>query len=234
MMLYDDFTLADKKGTTAESVEEELYGAITECNDELAYRLLKEILDKVEQQGLWGESRVLYIYRLLLNILQIPQRESMLFTDIFSNGEIHIFKWKELVFDRVLLEKYIADDIMKPIMEELKAQQLTTGTEIVRKMKKIIRDQRGDITLAECAEALNYHPGYLSRVLKQENGMSYTQLINEEKLKLAKYTLLTTKFSIAEISAKLGYNNVQNFIRFFKNQTDMTPAQFRKEGQKNV
>ena len=80
-----------------------------------------------------------------------------------------------------MLERYIADDIMKPIIDSLKEHQLTKGTEIVRKVTKIVRDRRGDITLAECAEELNYHPSYLSRILRQEKGMSFINVINEEK-----------------------------------------------------
>lgn len=234
IFLYDDFELYDKEGASVGSIEEEFYDAIAECNSDLAHQLLKEVLDGIERQGLWGERRVLYIYRLLLGLLQIPQRESVLLTDIFPVDGIRIFEWKEFVFDRVLLEKYITEDIMQPIMNNLREQQLTKGMEIVRKITKIVREKRGDITLTECAEALNYHPSYLSRILKQEKGMTFTNVINEEKLKLAKYMLLTTKLSIAEVSERLGYNNVQNFIRFFRNQTNMTPVQFRKEGQNDV
>lgn len=45
----------------------------------------------------------------------------------------------------------------------------------------------------------------------------------------AKYMLLTTEMSVAEISEILMYNNVQNFIRFFKKHIGVTPAAFRKE-----
>lgn len=234
IFLYDDFELYDKEAASVGSIEEEFYDAVAECNSELACHLLKEVLDRIERQGLWGERRVLYIYRLLLGLLQIPQRESVLLTDVFKVGAIRIFEWKEFVFDRVLLEQYITEDIMQPIMNNLREQRWTKGTDIVRKITKIVREKRGDITLTECAEELNYHPSYLSRILKQETGMSFTNVINEEKLKLAKYMLLTTKLSIAEVSERLGYHNVQNFIRFFKNQTNMTPVQFRKEGQNDV
>ena len=54
-------------------------------------------------------------------------------------------------------------------------------------------------------------------------------MVNEEKLKIAKYMLLTSTDSIADISARLNYNNVQNFIRFFKNQVGTTPSAYRKE-----
>jgi AraC-like DNA-binding protein len=54
-------------------------------------------------------------------------------------------------------------------------------------------------------------------------------MVNEEKLMQIKYLLLTTDISVAEIAEILQYNNVQNLIRFFKKNTDQTPAVFRKE-----
>ena len=54
-------------------------------------------------------------------------------------------------------------------------------------------------------------------------------MVSEEKLKVAKYMLLTSDLSVAEISEKLQYNNVQNFIRFFKNHEETTPSAFRKK-----
>jgi YesN/AraC family two-component response regulator len=97
---------------------------------------------------------------------------------------------------------------------------------------EMIRDSRGNVSLNDCADKLSYHPNYLSKVLKREKGITFTDMINEEKLKLAKYMLLTTDYTVAEISEELQYNNVQNFIRFFKKQVDSTPAAFRKEHRK--
>ena len=69
----------------------------------------------------------------------------------------------------------------------------------------------------------------MSKVLKKEKGVTFTDMVSEEKLKVAKYMLLTSDLSVAEISEKLQYNNVQNFIRFFKNHEEITPSAFRKK-----
>ena len=104
--------------------------------------------------------------------------------------------------------------------------------ELVRQMMELIWASKGNLSLNECADRLNYHPNYLSKVLKREKGVTFTDIANEEKLKQAKYMLLTTEYSVGEISEKLQYNNVQNFIRFFKNHVGETPAAFRKEHRK--
>lgn len=114
-------------------------------------------------------------------------------------------------------------------MEALNDYRQLNSCDIAKQVTAMIKTSSGNITLNECADALSYHPNYISRVLKREKGMSFTDMVNEEKLKIAKYMLLTTQDPIAEISARLNYNNVQNFIRFFKTQVGITPLAFRKE-----
>ena len=92
----------------------------------------------------------------------------------------------------------------------------------------MIKESKGTISLAECAQALNYHPNHIGKLLKRDTGKTFLELANEEKMELARYMLLTTDYSVAEISQKLQYNNVQNFIRFFKSNAQITPAAFRK------
>ena len=59
--------------------------------------------------------------------------------------------------------------------------------------------------------------------------MTFTDLVNLEKLETAKELLLNTELSIAEISEQLSYANTQNFIRFFSKYVDSTPGKSRKE-----
>ena len=99
----------------------------------------------------------------------------------------------------------------------------------MRKAAGLVKEKQGDITLTECAEYLKCHPSHLSRVLKKEKGISFQDMINSEKIEKAKRFLKETNISVAEISDLVGYSNTQNFIRFFKSQTGITPAKYRKE-----
>ena len=61
--------------------------------------------------------------------------------------------------------------------------------------------------------------------------MTFTDLINLEKLDAAKTMLLTTDASVAQIAESLNYSNTQNFIRFFSKYVGTTPGKYRKEHQ---
>lgn len=86
-----------------------------------------------------------------------------------------------------------------------------------------------DISLDQCARYFNYNPNYLSRMFKKLFGKTYTEYMIDKKLERCKELLSETDLSINEISARLGYNSPQNFIRVFKKYTLMTPGQYRNQ-----
>lgn len=230
LALYDDFMFMNVRNNAYDNgIERELCEAVRSGNPVESRRLLSLILQRMEPLGLWGIERNFYLNRLLMELLSVPVKASVMLSDIFEDNQYNVMNLAGRIYDIQELERYIMDEIILPIISVLKKSNQSRDTEIVRKVMILIRESQGDITLSECAEALNYHPSYLSRMIKVENGLNFSDMVNGEKMKVAKYMLLTTSYSISEISEKLNYNNVQNFIRFFKNQAGVTPAKFRKD-----
>ncbi len=94
------------------------------------------------------------------------------------------------------------------------------------------RSENGDVTLAECAQELGYHPSYIWRVLKNTRDITFTDYIAEQKLRIATRLLEETELSVSEIAERLSYSNAQNFIRLFKKHMGITPGQYRKHRRK--
>jgi len=84
-----------------------------------------------------------------------------------------------------------------------------------------------DLTLEECAELLHYNANYLSGVFRKETNCSFTEYLTMYRFKMAKRWLAETDMPIKDVSARLRYNNPQNFIRSFRKQEGMTPGQYR-------
>jgi YesN/AraC family two-component response regulator len=59
-------------------------------------------------------------------------------------------------------------------------------------------------------------------------GKTVSELINEQIILEAKRHLLATSNQIKEIADQLGYEDHSYFIRFFKQQTGLSPDAFRK------
>lgn len=230
LVLYDDYSLMDPVNNVYDLImENELINAVDSCNEEEAKRLLELIIGRLEMKGAAGIERNFYVTRLLTAIVDIPARASLPLNDVFDSEQYNILNKAAQIYDQKQLIRYVMTEIVHPIIQALTAFRQSGASDIVKQVTAMIKDARGNISLNECADALSYHPNYISKVLKKEKGITFTDIANEEKLKMAKYMLLTSDLSVAEVSEKLQYNNVQNFIRFFKNHEGITPSAFRKE-----
>lgn len=78
------------------------------------------------------------------------------------------------------------------------------------------------------AELFNYHPYYLSQMVREHTGLSLHQYLISYRIKMAKKKLLTTNDSINTIAWKSGFSSTAYFIKQFKSKTGMTPNTYRK------
>jgi len=79
------------------------------------------------------------------------------------------------------------------------------------------------------AEQLHLTPKYFSKMIKQVNGLSATEWIDEMVVMGAKAMLKSTSLSIAQISDELNFANPSFFGTYFKKKTKMTPLEYRQE-----
>lgn len=73
--------------------------------------------------------------------------------------------------------------------------------------------------------------GMSSRTLQRrlaEAGTSYSGLVSDTRLRMAKAWLTDSDMPVAEIAATLGYNEATNFARAFRRQTGTSPAAYRR------
>jgi len=81
------------------------------------------------------------------------------------------------------------------------------------------------------AQELNKSPKTLSNLFSLYNTKSPLQVIQERIILEAKRLLYYTEKSAKEIAAELGFEDAAHFSRFFKNQTEMSPSDFKKTVQ---
>ncbi|MCV4566526.1 AraC family transcriptional regulator, partial [Escherichia coli] len=84
------------------------------------------------------------------------------------------------------------------------------------------------LTLESVAQSLNVSPVYLSRIIKQELGVSFVNLLTEIRIKKAIQLLTSTDLTINEISERVGYDTQHYFSTAFKKAVGMPPNQYRK------
>ena len=82
-------------------------------------------------------------------------------------------------------------------------------------------------TAKDYADRLAVHVNHLNKVLKEHTGRTTTDLIGSRVTQEAKLLLRQTNWTISEISASLGFEEVAHFSNFFKRQTSISPLAFR-------
>ncbi|ALS28636.1 two-component system response regulator [Paenibacillus sp. 32O-W] len=85
-----------------------------------------------------------------------------------------------------------------------------------------------NLSLESVAEAVNVHPVTLSRMFKQQMGVTFVKYLTGRKLKHAQELLLTTNKRINDISEEIGYGDYRYFRSLFKKEFGYSPSEFRR------
>ncbi|KAF1048788.1 MAG: Urease operon transcriptional activator [Xylophilus sp.] len=85
------------------------------------------------------------------------------------------------------------------------------------------------MTVRSAAEAAFLSPNYLTHLLRKETGHSFTDLVLERRLRLARTQLLGGNRPVAQIAWSCGFTDEAYFSRRFRLAFGMAPGQFRKQ-----
>ncbi|MBI3814153.1 MAG: response regulator [Nitrospinae bacterium] len=95
-------------------------------------------------------------------------------------------------------------------------------------MEKIHRWFHTAITVDTLARSCALSKTHLSRIFKNDCGMTIKNYINCVKIAAAKRLLKDSGFTVSIIRESLGYKSRTHFFNFFKRNTGMSPMAFRR------
>lgn len=134
----------------------------------------------------------------------------------------------------------VDEDIIKSSVDALisaanklaKEQHITSGREErIVEIISFVQKSYADVTLDTLAEHFHLSKPYLSKYIKEKAGMTFQEVVKEERMKKARTMLKETKWAAETIAANVGYENVEHFNRLFKKTYGVTPIQYRKSVQ---
>ena len=83
------------------------------------------------------------------------------------------------------------------------------------------------ITIEDLADEFGVSASYLSRLFKQETGVSVSGYIREQKIEVAKNLLRFSDYSMIDIANRLSFSSQSHFIQQFRKSYGMTPLKYR-------
>lgn len=92
---------------------------------------------------------------------------------------------------------------------------------------------QNDLALSDLSEKFHISQSYLTKVIKQKTGVSFTDYLNKLRINMAIKLLEDegNNYTINDISNMVGYNSQHYFSRAFKNHIGLSPNQYRNKNQ---
>ncbi|MBN1411878.1 MAG: response regulator transcription factor [Spirochaetales bacterium] len=103
---------------------------------------------------------------------------------------------------------------------------------IIEKLKYFInKNYQKEISLKDASEVVCLSPKYISKIFKETVGIGFNGYKLQLRMEKAKQLLDNSDMNVNEIAYKIGYQNVESFMRIFKKIQKCTPSEYRARGK---
>lgn len=124
---------------------------------------------------------------------------------------------------------------IREVSEELRQatpQDLTRASQQARLFFDLLGMRRGRIrSVSEVATLMNLTPKYLSRIIKEQTGETPIHFIHQYMMRAITQELRYSSKTAKEIAFQQGFSSLAFFGKFVKQQTGLTPTEYRKKLQ---
>ncbi|MBR1863263.1 MAG: helix-turn-helix domain-containing protein [Ruminococcus sp.] len=211
--------------------ELEFYSAVAEGNIERVKELYTPLA--VEGYGKLSDDPIRNIkYHLTITIALIarycieagmPMETSYTISDIFINR-----------LDKSTTEEQLSDIHRETFLEYAKRMQKVNSGEAYSKhvlmcLDLIYNNIYKGIRVQEIAEELGLTPQYISKLFKQEVGVTISEYIMSRRIQAAENMLKFSEYTPLDIGNYLNFSSHSHFIAAFRKNTGLTPKQYREE-----
>lgn len=104
----------------------------------------------------------------------------------------------------------------------------SSNYDLVREVIYILSKNYEDpqLNLQQVADEIPISPSKLSRILNQQVGISFRQLLRQIRIEEAKTMLATHNYSVKEIAARVGFSDSHYFSKSFKEVTGLSATEY--------
>lgn len=209
--------------TDSQSYGKQIYESIQTYNRINAFKLLKDLEDKIIDAKNSVESIKSFLSGLLLHITQDYKKDYAHINYEFStnaeiiqfiHGTVYLYEIFNYLREQVdLLIKLIGNSNSDSIVDEI--------------IDYITYNYSKDIKLKTLAPKFGYNSSYLGKIFHKKVEMSFNDYLHKTRTEKAKSLLLDANYKVYEISSLVGYKNVDYFHLKFRLHVGCTPNEYR-------
>ena len=145
--------------------------------------------------------------------------------NLMENLLLHLL---EHPYSRWAIPMYTVGLLFVQLLEE--SDRLTMGIREQQAILGVLRYLETNYaggSLTDAAAMLHCDVAWLSREIKRRTGRTYTELLQERRLRQAAWLLEHTRQRISDIALSVGYENVSYFHRIFQKRFGLSPKKYR-------
>lgn len=163
------------------------------------------------------------------------------FDDYFPDARVLAEEHEHLVETIALGDPAAAEDAARShveavwfrLAEQTKSTSEPEGDPLQRATAHLAFRLHCPLKLTEVASKIAFtSPGNLSRLFRQQHGLSFQAYLQRLRLEKAAELLRATKLPITRIAKRVGYRDVSRFGQHFKRMFEATPVEYRAAEQR--
>lgn len=161
----------------------------------------------------------------LAGLVESVQREQLLPQPLQAEALLTKFTLITVWLRRQMLAMLDQGDKVSPALQSRE----TAGQRLVRRFSDLLaEDFRSGQSMADYAEQLDVTPTHLTRVCRENAGMTSADMITKRVLHEARHLLMQPQPAIQNIAHHLGFGSAAYFTRFIQNHTGQSPTALRR------
>lgn len=88
------------------------------------------------------------------------------------------------------------------------------------------------ISLGDAAADAGISESHLCRLLKNETGETFVNILNKIRIQRAEHLIATGTYKVYEVAELVGFSNYAYFYQVFRKLAGVTPTEYQKNRQK--
>jgi len=177
------------------------------------------------QDTVFSPSETQYFHIHIPNFCKLKHPDHMLelLRQQIENQQLEqssLIRWKQQTLLQEVLMQLAASE-----QHEAKSLAMQCAEHAAAYLRRHYRDE---VTAPDLGEAINFHPVYIARCMKQHLGVSPMQYLHNYRLERAKLLLIQSDMAILRIAEEVGYQSAAYFTSSFTKYTGLSPRLYRQ------